>query len=90
MEGDIHPLLVEDQPGASKLSARHDAARAEFAEAVLSGFALTPRSIPCRFFYDEIGAELFEEITRLEEYYPTRAETALLEAYRAEIADGRA
>ena len=53
---------------------------------MLSGFARTPRSIPCRFFYDEVGAELFEEITKLEEYYPTRAETALLEAYRAEIA----
>ena len=87
MEGDISLQLPEGSatsPGS--LRAKEDAARDEFAEAVLSGFARTPRSIPCRFFYDEVGAELFEEITKLEEYYPTRAETALLEAYRAEIA----
>jgi dimethylhistidine N-methyltransferase len=59
----------------------------DFAEAVLAGFARRPRSIPCRFFYDARGAELFEEITKLEEYYPTRAETALLEVHCAEIAE---
>ena len=61
--------------------------RAEFADAVLSGFARKPRSLPCRFFYDARGSALFEEITQLEEYYPTRVETALLEAYGAEIAE---
>ena len=61
--------------------------RAEFADAVLSGFARKPRSLPCRFFYDAHGSVLFEEITQLEEYYPTRVETALLEAYGAEIAE---
>ena len=42
----------------------------------------TPESrrkrLPCRYFYDATGSELFEEITRLEEYYPTRTETAIL------------
>ena len=61
--------------------------RAEFADAVLSGFARKPRSLPCRFFYDARGSALFEEITQLEEYDPTRVETALLEAYGAEIAE---
>ena len=61
--------------------------RAEFADAVLSGFARKPRSLPCRFFYDAHGSVLFEEISQLEEYYPTRVETALLEAYGAEIAE---
>jgi len=61
--------------------------RAEFADAVLSGFARKPRSLTCRFFYDARGSALFEEITQLEEYYPTRVETALLEAYGAEIAE---
>ena len=61
--------------------------RAEFADAVISGFARKPRSLPCRFFYDARGSALFEEITQLEEYYPTRVETALLEAYGAEIAE---
>ena len=50
----------------------------DFADAVLKGFARRPRSLPCRFFYDARGSELFEEITKLEEYYPTRVETALL------------
>jgi L-histidine N-alpha-methyltransferase len=47
---------------------------------VLTGLAATPRAIPARWFYDRRGSELFEEITRLPEYYPTRTETALLEA----------
>jgi dimethylhistidine N-methyltransferase len=58
----------------------------DFAEAILNGFARRPRSIPCRFLYDERGSELFEQITKLDEYYPARVETALLEAHGAEIA----
>ncbi|MGV1014667.1 MAG: L-histidine N(alpha)-methyltransferase [Methyloceanibacter sp.] len=58
----------------------------DFAEAVLAGLGRRPRSIPCRFFYDAVGAELFEQITKLAEYYPTRTETALLETHGAEIA----
>jgi L-histidine N-alpha-methyltransferase len=75
------------RPSAVRL--RRDAARAadDFADAVLQGFARRPRAIPCRFFYDARGSELFEEITRLDEYYPTRVETALLEAHGAEIAE---
>jgi L-histidine Nalpha-methyltransferase len=53
---------------------------------VLAGLAMRPRAIPARWFYDRAGSELFEEITRLPEYYPTRIETALLAAHSAEIA----
>jgi L-histidine Nalpha-methyltransferase len=45
---------------------------------VLNGLAATPRAIPARWFYDRRGSELFEAITDLPEYYPTRTETALL------------
>lgn len=45
---------------------------------VLTGLAATPRAIPARWFYDRRGSELFEAITELPEYYPTRTETALL------------
>ena len=45
-----------------------------------------PRSIPTRFHYDAEGSRLFEEITRLPEYYLTRAETALLQDISEEIA----
>lgn len=60
---------------------------AEFADAVLRGLKQRPRAIPSRFLYDETGSALFEDITRLDEYYPTRTETALLRAHGAEIAD---
>ena len=44
-----------------------------------AGLADAPRELPPKYFYDGRGSELFEEITRLPEYYPTRAETAILE-----------
>jgi dimethylhistidine N-methyltransferase len=52
---------------------------------VLRGLAARPRAIPARWFYDKRGSELFEDITGLPEYYPTRIETALLQAYCAEV-----
>jgi L-histidine Nalpha-methyltransferase len=42
------------------------------------GLSGTPREIPCKYFYDDRGSALFEQITRLPEYYPTRTERALL------------
>ncbi len=88
MESDTSLHFFESAAVLSPNLRAEEALRSDdFAEAVLAGFARRPRSIPCRFFYDARGSELFEEITKLEEYYPTRAETALLEAHRAEIAD---
>lgn len=60
----------------------------EFASAVLHGLSRPQKTLPCRFFYDARGSELFEEITRLPEYYPTRTEAAILEAHAAEMAAG--
>jgi L-histidine N-alpha-methyltransferase len=45
---------------------------------VLAGLSAVPRSLPPKYFYDDEGCRLFEEITRLPEYYPTRAEASLL------------
>lgn len=59
---------------------------AAFRSDVLAGFAARPRAIPARWFYDRAGSELFEAITRLEEYYPTRVETGLLEKHSADVA----
>jgi L-histidine N-alpha-methyltransferase len=87
MDSDISLHLPSGSPASSgSLHAKNARDLDDFAQAVLAGFARRPRSIPCRFFYDARGSEVFEEITKLEEYYPTRAETALLEAHRAEIA----
>ena len=53
---------------------------------VLAGFRMARRAIPARWFYDRAGSELFERITRLPDYYPTRVETALLERIAPEVA----
>lgn len=54
---------------------------------VLAGLAAPIRAVPARWLYDRRGSELFEQITRLPEYYPTRTETALLERHSGEVAD---
>jgi dimethylhistidine N-methyltransferase len=53
---------------------------------VRAGLSATPKVLPPKWFYDDRGSELFDEITRLPEYYPTRAERAILEARADEIA----
>jgi L-histidine Nalpha-methyltransferase len=53
---------------------------------VRSGLTADPKVLPPRWFYDARGSELFEEITRLPEYYPTRAERAILTERATEIA----
>ncbi|MBV9881965.1 MAG: L-histidine N(alpha)-methyltransferase, partial [Sphingomonadaceae bacterium] len=53
---------------------------------VLAGLAAPIPAVPARWLYDRRGSELFEEITRLPEYYPTRTETALLRRHSGEIA----
>jgi dimethylhistidine N-methyltransferase len=57
----------------------------DFAANVIDGLSRPHKSLPCRFFYDARGSELFEEITTLPEYYLTRAEMAILEAHAAEM-----
>jgi len=55
-------------------------------EDVRAGLSATPKWLPPKWFYDARGSELFEEITRLPEYYPTRAEREILQARAGEIA----
>jgi dimethylhistidine N-methyltransferase len=57
-----------------------------FAAAVLQGLAQNPPAIPARWFYDEEGSRLFEAITDLPEYYPTRTEIGILRDAMPEIA----
>ena len=52
----------------------------------LAGLTATPKSLPPKWFYDAQGSALFEKITELPEYYPTRAERSILTAVAAEIA----
>ncbi|MFL6590105.1 MAG: L-histidine N(alpha)-methyltransferase [Chthoniobacterales bacterium] len=60
---------------------------ADFLDEVLAGLSSSPRSLPCKFFYDERGADLFQKICELPEYYITRTETELLRQYGSEIAE---
>jgi dimethylhistidine N-methyltransferase len=70
------------------LKAFHDFEPAvdDFGVAVLRGLSQTPKTLPCKFFYDEVGSQLFEEICDLDEYYPTRTEIGLLKSHAPEIA----
>ncbi len=54
---------------------------------VLAGLAEPQKAVPARWFYDDAGSALFEDITQLAEYYPTRAETEILSTRSAEIAE---
>ena len=71
-----------------------DGVNTGFRSEVLAGLAQQPKAVPARWFYDDEGSRLFEEITRLPEYYLTRAETEILGArcddFRRLIAPGRA
>lgn len=58
----------------------------QFRDDVLNGLRGPRRAIPARWLYDERGSKLFDDITRLPEYYPTRTETALLHSCRADLA----
>jgi len=60
---------------------------ADFLAEVLAGLSSSPRTLPCKFFYDERGADLFQRICDLPEYYITRTETKLLRRYSPEIAE---
>ena len=69
--------LVERDAGGVVLAFRTD---------VLAGLAEPQKAIPARWFYDDAGSQLFEDITQLPEYYPTRAETEILTGRAEEIA----
>src|SRR5690606_3671063 len=50
------------------------------------GLTASPKELPPKYFYDDRGSELFDAITRLPEYYPTRAERAILAAHADDLA----
>jgi L-histidine Nalpha-methyltransferase len=54
---------------------------------VLGGLMQIPKSLPPKWFYDTVGSALFDQITRLPEYYPTRAEAQILRAQSSAIAE---
>jgi len=81
---------VGAEADASALVARAEAratARARMLEDVLDGLSATPKSLPSKYFYDEVGSRLFDEITELDEYYLTRTETGIMRRCVDEMAE---
>src|SRR5207249_4525396 len=72
-------ITITDHLGPDDI---RDALRAD----VFAGLRRSPKQLPPKWFYDDIGSELFDKITRLTEYYPTEAERAALRDAAAEIA----
>ena len=58
-----------------------DQSTATFLDEVKAGLAQPQKAIPSKFFYDQRGSALFDQITELDEYYPTRTETAIMERH---------
>lgn len=63
------------------------AATGDFLRDVLDGLSGEPKLLPCKYFYDARGSQLFDEICGLEEYYPTRCEAEVLSRNAPEMAD---
>jgi L-histidine N-alpha-methyltransferase len=89
----LTPSRRQDTPAQSEAQLQANAAAAPagsdpaFLADVLRGLSQAEKAIPARWFYDMRGSQLFEAITQVPEYYPTRTETALLEAHCAEVAE---
>lgn len=62
-------------------------ARDDFRGQVLHGLRQTRKQIPCKFFYDQEGSRLFDQICQLPEYYPTRTELGIMERHAGEMTD---
>jgi dimethylhistidine N-methyltransferase len=64
-----------------------EGAKKIFRDEVLAGLCKSPRQLPCKFFYDEQGAKLFQQICNLSEYYITRTEIEILRLHAVEMAE---
>ncbi len=73
----LEQLVSATEPSEAELQPGSD---------VVQGLSQTPRTLPPRYFYDDRGSQLFEQITDLPEYYLTRTETAILRMCASEIA----
>jgi len=71
----------------SSLVVRRRASRARqlFLSEALTGLRTSPKQLPCKYFYDRRGSELFERICVLDEYYLTRSELAIMDRYAPEM-----
>ena len=78
--------MTADQLTAIQPSSVVPPAASDLLADIIAGLSSDPRALPCKYFYDERGAALFQKICELPEYYITRTEIDILDRYRAEIA----
>ncbi|MBW2243007.1 MAG: L-histidine N(alpha)-methyltransferase [Deltaproteobacteria bacterium] len=71
---------------AEEALADYQPERERFLQEALAGLACEPKGLPCKYFYDERGSALFEEICELPEYYPTRTELEIMRLHAKEMA----
>jgi L-histidine N-alpha-methyltransferase len=65
---------------------RASGAGSEFLSDVLAGLRRAQKTLPCKYFYDQVGSELFDAICQTPEYYPTRTELAIMRTHIAAMA----
>ncbi len=72
---------------ATARTTQHRASQAQrtFLVDVLAGLRATPKQLPCKYFYDSRGSELFDRICHLDEYYLTRSELAIMDRFASEM-----
>ena len=75
-----HGMIVRET------TARELSVLPDYADEVVYGLTSRPKTLPCKLFYDDHGSALFEQITELPEYYPTRTELEILQNSAREIA----
>jgi dimethylhistidine N-methyltransferase len=73
-------------PQTARQTADEEADRSAFSADVIAGLTAHPKRLSPKYFYDHEGSRLFEDITRVAEYYPTRTELGILTTHAAEIA----
>ena len=78
--------LAEDWDGVRRSAPARQPETTGFRRDVEAGLSASPKRLGSKYFYDEIGSKLFEDICELKEYYPTRVEMALLTSVAHEIA----
>jgi L-histidine N-alpha-methyltransferase len=79
------PAILEERRDLEVLLTPDDL-QAELLVDARRGLTNSARWLPPKYFYDDLGSRLFEQITRLPEYYPTRTEAAILRQHAGEIA----
>ncbi len=77
---------MSNKKGLALVQRDEDGVDTAFRADVLEGLAQSQKAVPARWLYDDAGSQLFEDITQLPEYYPTRAEAEILEARGREFA----